>query len=203
MALKITPTKTNLQRLKKKLALAQQGYDLLEQKREVLIQEVLSNITKLKLYMRDIYKKANGAFALYKESVIENGEERIDMFLKTISKVPGIEVTEKSIMGVVIPKLKLRDNVFELTALDFEYNEKVEHTRKAYSDLLEHLVEWAEVYVTMLRLARELKKTHTLVKSLENIVIPQLKHDIVRIQIILEENEREEFIRRKMLKKIK
>lgn len=201
MAQRSAPTKSNLLRLKARIKLAKEGYELLEKKREILIQEILGSAAKLKHSMREIYASAPQAYESYKKGVIDNGRTSVDLFLSYMDAEPEIDVEERSVMGVIVPKLNLRGVISEIAVLDTMYSGTIDLTRKKYAELLEKLVRWAEIYITIQRLSAELKKTQRLVRSLENIIIPQLNREIRIIEIVLEENEREEFFRRKVLKK--
>ena len=48
----IAPTKSNLLRVKERLATAMEGYDLLEQKREILVMELMQKVEQVKLLKR-------------------------------------------------------------------------------------------------------------------------------------------------------
>lgn len=201
MAQRSAPTKSNLLRLKARIKLAKEGYELLEKKREILIQEILGSSAKLKHSMREIYASAPQAYESYKKGIIANGRTNVDLFLSYMNAEPEIDVEERSVMGVIVPKLNLHGVISEIAVLDTMYSGTIDLTRKKYAALLEKLVSWAEIYITIQRLSAELKKTQRLVRSLENIIIPQLSREIRIIEIVLEENEREEFFRRKVLKR--
>ena len=50
----IAPTKSNLLSLKEKLNIAEEGYDLLEQKREILVMSLMQMLDKVKALEKEI-----------------------------------------------------------------------------------------------------------------------------------------------------
>ena len=60
--LNIAPTKSNLLALTEDLHAAQDGYELLEQKREILVMELMKMLDKVKLLEKEIQAQINVAY---------------------------------------------------------------------------------------------------------------------------------------------
>ena len=69
-----------------------------------------------------------------------------------------------------------------------------------YKSVLKVMGKLAELKISIMRLAREVKKTIRKVNALEKIAIPELKETVKYIENRLEENERDMIILLKMVK---
>ena len=76
----------------------------------------------------------------------------------------------------------------------------VEQTLDDYRDALQLMGRLAELKVSIMRLAREVKKTIRKVNALEKIVIPELKETLAYTRGRIEESERESFMLMKQVK---
>lgn len=194
------PTKINLLRLKEELKLAQEGVKLLDRKREVLTRELLKigfEIKEIKSrveeFLENIYKK----YEVLKKKI---GNEKLK-FLKFLKVTPPqITSIEKSIMGVHIPHFVIKEN-FKINFCSplfscKEFDEFID----SLSELLPLLLNYVELNFSLFRVANELLKTQKRLKALENIFIPEFKSRIKVIEEVLEENEKENFFRSKLIK---
>ena len=80
----IAPTKSNLLRTKERLAIAEEGYDLLEQKREILVMELMAKVEQVKLLERDLDARVNTAYPCLKRMLIVVGRERAERLARNI-----------------------------------------------------------------------------------------------------------------------
>ncbi|MDR2828808.1 MAG: V-type ATP synthase subunit D [Acholeplasmatales bacterium] len=199
----ILPTKSNLINLKNTLVLAKNGLELMNQKRNILLSEITKltpQIEKLKTKIASIFsssynslKKANVTLGL---SVLSNYEFKEDNNYK---------IEYKNIMGVVIPQL-LYEGKFENPSITYHFsvaNSFFDESLIEFSSLKELLIELANIDAKSFKLAINIKKTAKRASSLENSVIPKIVNDIKYISEYLDEKEREEFSRNKIIKKKK
>ena len=78
----------------------------------------------------------------------------------------------------------------------------LDEVRQKFNDLVSIMYEWSEVEASVWRLAAEIRKTQRRVNALENIFIPQYESTVKAIEEVLEESDREEFIRKKKVKSV-
>lgn len=199
MALKIVPTKGNLIQTKKSLALANMGYDLMDKKRNVLIKEMMTQLDAVKtirVQITDAYQKA---YDMLQEANMSMG--LISEFVETIPVDHGIEIAYRSVMGVEIPKINYTKQPIEY---DFESsNSKVDYAYACFSEVKQLTTLLAEVENSVYRLANAIRKTQKRANALKNISIPQFEKTVKYISESLEEKEREEFSRQKVIKNMK
>ena len=196
----ILPTKGNLMAAKRSRTLANTGYELMDRKRNILIRELMSLMDTAKEVQSQIDTVFAEAYAALQNANIKLGI--CDKIAEAVEVDETLEIQYRSVMGVELPHLPDRsppprpEYGFATTssALDNAYIKF--HQVK---DLIRQL---AEVETSIYRLAVAIRKTQKRANALQNIVIPSLDHTIRFITDALEEKEREEFVRLKVIKRI-
>ena len=200
----LAPTKTNLFKLKKLLKTAVEGYSLLDRKRNVLIHELLTVIDDVKKLESEFSTMLASANQAIHEANILCGSN-------TVTSVAGDYVTNddysflsKSVMGVSIPTIKRTgESERELKHNSFGSGIPLDNAICAYKNLADLAIRKAAVETTVIRLAKEIKTTQKRANALNNILIPTYSTQIKFIVEFLEEKEREEFFKVKLIKKKK
>lgn len=196
MAIKVVATKGNLIQSKKSLDLAIMGYDLMDKKRNVLIKEMMNQLDSARVIRDQIAQAYQTAYDVLQEANISMGIIRD--FVETIPVDHGISIAYRSVMGVEIPKITYQNSNIEY---DFDMsNSKVDYAFTCFTKVKELTVLLAEVENSVYRLANNIVKTQKRANALKNISIPQFEETIKFISESLEEKEREEFSRQKVIK---
>jgi V/A-type H+-transporting ATPase subunit D len=197
----IAPTKSNLIRAKEKLAIAKEGYDLLEQKREILVMELMHNVEQVKLLERRLDEKITEAYPVLKRMLVMVGREQAYMLSRDIHYT--VDLREKRVMaaGMNMPGLDVRMPEVELKYSPENSFAECDETVLEFFDLLKILTELAAVRTVAWRLAREVRKTQRRVNALEKMVIPTAKETKAYIEAALEEKDRDSFFTSKLLKR--
>ena len=203
MAVQTVPTKGNLMNAKKSLALAKNGYELLDRKRNILIREMMTLID----HANAIQEKIDGAYAdayiALQTANIMNG------FCEEISNaVPvedGLKLDFRSVMGVEIPILTMdeSDNCNYLHYGMRTTNAAIDEAYIHFTKVKELTVDLAEIENSVYRLADAIKKTQKRANALKNIMIPRFEETVKFISDALDEKDREEFSRLKVIKRKK
>ncbi len=195
----IAPTYSNLLKLKKELSIAEEGYNLLDEKREVMIMELMDNVHGYKEMEEESTEKLKEAYRALEAAFVSMGKGKLKRFSGG-SEEPSVDIRMRSVMGVPVPEL-LVDVPEEGPQASLEStDENFDQAFLRFKDVLRLLAEWAAREVLLWRLGAEINKTQKRVNALNNIFIPNYKENIKRIEDALEEEEREEFFRRKRLK---
>jgi len=197
----IAPTKSNLFKVKERLNTALEGYDLLEQKREILVMELMQRVEQVKMLERELDKRVSTAYPSLKRMLIVVGRERADKISQNISY--NYELTEKKVLvaGMKLPGLEIRLPGAELKFSLANSFAECDETVIEFLGLLKILTELAAVRTIAWRLAREVRKTQRRVNALEKMVIPAARETRAYIESALEEKERDAFFTSKLLKK--
>lgn len=201
MALKVVPTKGNLIAMKKSLQLANLGYNLMDQKRNVLIKEMMTLLDDVKIIRDQITSSYQEAYDALQEANISMG-----LITDIVNSTPedyGISIAYRSVMGVEIPKISYVKQPLKMTYDIERSNSKVDYAYNCFYNVKQLTVLLAEVENSVYRLANTIRKTQKRANALRNISIPRFESTIKVISEALEEKEREEFTRQKVIKEMK
>ena len=198
--LNIAPTKSNLLSLKEQLAVSTEGYDLLEQKREILVMELMHLVERVKLLERDMDKCIAKAYPALKRMLLAMGGERTERLAMAVDY--KFEITKKPViiggmnftsLDVTLPKRELFSSFMGTTPDNDE-------VMADFFELLALITQMASIRTIVWRLAMEVKKTQRRVNALDKMVIPQNKETVKYIESVLEERERDNVFVLKSLK---
>jgi V/A-type H+-transporting ATPase subunit D len=196
----VAPTKGNLLRLQEELALAQEAYELLDHKREVLINELYRVVSEYSRAARLVNEKLVPALELFRRAVVKLGEEREAAALPVRVKEVEVVQMERSVMGVRLPTVSLEEPPEQERPGLWDGNADLDESYKLFSRTPEYMVEYIETAMSVRRLSSEIKKTQRQVNALESVFIPEYQETIKFIRDTLEENERDAFFRQKRVK---
>src|SRR3989344_3802831 len=200
----IKPTRSELIKLKNKIKLAKSGYKLLKKKRDGLILEFFEILKETKSVRQEMTEKYREAIKKINMARILDGDIVIKSVSMAIKDKPVIEVENKNLMGVVVPKINSRNVKKTLKTRGYGLvttSAAINEASDAYEELLEYIILVAEIETAMIRLLEEIDKTKRRVNALEFEVIPKLEKTKSFIQLRLEELERETIFRSKRIKK--
>ena len=201
MAEQIFPTKGNLIKARKTLALCRLGYDLMDRKRNILIREMMQLMDKAKSLRNSIEDTYKEAYAALQDANITLGV--IDKIARSVPIEDGITVTYRSVIGVDIPNVTLERREIEVPYGFYYTNSQLDKAYVSFSKVKDMTVLLAEVDNSIYRLATAIKKAQRRANALQNILIPRYEGMVKYILESLEEKEREEFSRLKVIKSYK
>ena len=201
MATKIAPTKGNLVSLTRSMKMAQSGHDLLDQKRQVLMMELVRFMDSAKAIQKDVAKVFGDAYEALQKANVSLGIDTVEDISESVPITSDITVRLHSIMGVEIPDV---DPLNDSTVPSYSFLSSSGSMDEAYAQfrqVMALLARLAEVETSVYRLANQIRKTHRRVNALEKIVIPADKEQIRFISDVLDEGDREDFTRMKLAQK--
>lgn len=198
--LNIAPTKSNLLNLQRQLTFAEEGYDLLEQKRQILIFELMSRLERAKNAEQNVQDALKKAFDALKEAYMDIGSEGIERAIWGIKMEHEVEITDQHLMGMKIPKIKAKIEPFSVQYGLTGTSGNLDKAMKLFLEVLPVLCELAELSNAVIRLAQELRKTQRRCNALSKIFMPAYRETINYIVGTLEERERESFVIMKMIR---
>lgn len=197
---KFAPTKANLMKAKNQLGLIKEGYDILDKKRKALIGQYNAKINQrnelnkvVNSYIKDVKKNI-------KKAIVTTGEDRLKSIALSVPLDESINLKEKKFMQTKIFEIN-----FDEKKLDLSYSLNLtsslfDEALLSLNNLKEKVYKLAELDTTIKNLDTEIKKTSKKVNSLEKVQIPNYEAIIKSISGQIEEREREEFSKTKIIK---
>lgn len=197
---KFAPTKANLMKAKNQLSLINEGYDILDKKRKALIGQYNAKINQRNELNKIVNSCIKDVKKNIKKAIVTTGEDRLKSIALSVPLDESITLKEKKFM-----QTKIFEIDFDSKKLDLSYslnltNSLFDEALLSLNDLKEKVYKLAELDTTIKNLDTEIKKTSKKVNSLEKVQIPNYKAIIKSISSQIEEREREEFSKTKMIK---
>ncbi|MDF2843857.1 MAG: atpD 1 [Herbinix sp.] len=195
------PTKGNLILAKNSLKLAKQGYELMDKKRNILMRELMELIDKAKDVQAEIDNTFSSAYLALQQANIEMGINHISEISQTVPEENSIEIKQRSIMGTEIPLVEYDTTPGKPTYAFFQTKLSLDEATKRFNKVKELTIRLSMIENSAYRLATNINKTQKRANALKNITIPNYSSLVNQIQNALEEKEREEFTRLKVIKR--
>jgi V/A-type H+/Na+-transporting ATPase subunit D len=192
-------TRMQLLIIKRKIKLAKKGHKLLKEKRDALIMEFFSNLKEIKQLRKEIGNKFQKGLTVLSKAQAMQGIIDVERFALGVSPYLEIEFGSKKVMGLEMP------NITEVKTKNqwhgfIEASVELDNAIVQFRNFLPALLKLSAKQLAFQRLGEEIKKTKRRVNSLEYIIIPRLEGASDTIEFKLEELERENFTRLKMIK---
>lgn len=196
------PTKGNLMLAKNSLTLASQGYELMDKKRNILIRELMELIDQAKDIQSEIDITFQTAYKSLQKANIELGISYVREAGESILVEDSIEIKARSIMGTEIPLVRFHKKEDKPPSYAFySTKESLDQARAAFERVKELTIRLSMVENSAYRLASSIKKTQKRANALKNITISSYSSLVRDITNSLEEKDREEFTRLKVIKR--
>ena len=196
------PTKGNLILAKNSLALARQGYELMDKKRNILIREMMDLIDKASDIQSQIDTTFRTAYAALQKANVRLGIHVVDEISHSVPVENSIRIKTRSIMGTEIPLVESDESPSMPTYAYYGTSQALDEAKAAFDKVKQLTIQLSMIENSAYRLATNIKKTQKRANALKTITIPTYEVLTKSIQEALEEKEREEFTRLKVIKRM-
>lgn len=201
MDMTLFPTKGNLIIAKNSLALSRQGYELLDKKRNILVREMMSMVDKARKLNEEILDVFKQAYKALQDANVSFGISVVQQIGFAVPEEDSIQIREQSIMGVEIPIVSIAQKQMQAGYGFRMTNTALDIARQKFEKAKVLSAELAEIENAIYRLATNIRRTLKRTNALKNIMIPKFEDIASTITNVLEEKDREEFLRLKMIKR--
>jgi V/A-type H+-transporting ATPase subunit D len=191
-------TRMELLRLKNRMRLAERGHNLLKEKRDSLIMEFFNAIAEIKEARSAVETALSTAFTALTQAKMIMGPSRVVEFANASKVQSELRISTRSMMGVRVPVLSIDQSVPDLPYSLTDSSTKLDLMSAKFIEALKAIVRLAEIESTVKRLALEIERTKRRVS--ETVVLPRLDATARFVKLALEEREREDFFRTKMIR---
>jgi V/A-type H+-transporting ATPase subunit D len=199
----IRATRAELLAKKKQIVLARQGRDLLKEKRNALLKELLRIAEQVIRTSDELEQSVGESVAALALAEALDGPEAVQSAALAARGQVSLTVKVTNVMGVLTPVIEHKrvrrgplDRGYSLTTV----SSRIEEVAEAFESQLDLVIELASSEMRLRRLAEEIGRTTRRVNALENVLIPHLETQRNYIQMVLEEREREDLFRLKRVK---
>jgi V/A-type H+-transporting ATPase subunit D len=199
----VRATRAELLAKKNQIALACQGRDLLKEKRNALLQELMRTAEEVIREGGELERSVGESAVALAMAEAFDGPEAVRSAAFAARGQVTLEVTGDNIMGVPVPVIEQKsvarspiDRGYSLSGV----SSRVEAAAEAFESLLDLIIGLASSEMRLRRLAEEIGRTTRRVNALDNVLIPHLEAQRNYIQTLLEEREREDLFRLKRVK---
>jgi len=200
----VNPTRMELLKLKDREKLAVKGHGLLKEKRNALIMEFFNILERVKGSRDEVEKKMAEAFEDLTTAQIVMGDLAVKKAAVSVKESVKVDIDSRSVMGVVVPILEAETSQRNMVQRGYGFMDtsaKLDEAARKFEESINLILELAEIEKTIVLLAEEIEATKRRVNALEHIIIPRVENTVKYIEMRLEEMERENFVRLKMIKK--
>jgi V/A-type H+-transporting ATPase subunit D len=200
----VNPTRMELLKLKDREKLAIKGHGLLKEKRNALIMEFFNILDRVKGLRENVENKLGQSFADLIIAKTIMGDFAVQKAAMSVKGSLDISVDTRNIMGVTVPVIEHENVKKSMTERGYglvDTSAKLDESSRGFEEVIELILELSEIEMTVKLLAGEIESTKRRVNALEHIIIPRLENTVRYIEMRLEEMERENFVRLKMIKK--
>lgn len=199
----INPTRMELLSLKNRTKLAVKGHGLLKEKRDALIKEffdILDRVKGVREAAERSLKEANEALL---EAQIAMGDLAVRKASLSVKESIDVAIKSRSVMGVSVPVTNVKMEERSIIDRGYSFSDttiQLDEAAKKFEESIKFLIELGEVEKTIFLLAEEIEATKRRVNALEHIMIPRFENTEKYIDMRLQEMERENFVRLKMIR---
>jgi V/A-type H+-transporting ATPase subunit D len=200
----VKPTRMELLAIRKKKKLAEKGHKLLGEKRDALVMQFFEIIKTRDTLRNDVNSRMLEAYSTLIDAEMIMGRDNVADIAYSIPPMEKVPTSVINIMGVQVPKIqteamaKPKEPVYGYLHTSARLDEATDR----FSEVLNKILKLAEIEGSIEQLAKEIEKTKRRVNALEHIFIPRLSATQKYIEMQLQEREREDFFRRKHIKKL-
>jgi V/A-type H+-transporting ATPase subunit D len=188
---------------KKTLKLAESGREVLERKRDILLRELRNSIYEAERSREELLATLAKAYQNLREANMAKGSETIANVALGSNAKANFLIDYKSIMGVPVPVVEFQsennlkpDYGFANTSVELD------QTFTKFKKILGLIADLARAEGATFQIANDVRRTQRRVNALNYVLIPRYKSIAKSIELVLEEKDREEFVRTKIIKRV-
>jgi V/A-type H+-transporting ATPase subunit D len=200
----VSVTRMELLARKAQIVLASQGRDLLEQKRAALMKEFMRTADIALEHSDALQVAAADANRSLAQSEVMAGAESVRSAALASRRTLELEVTTRNVMGIRIPHIEQKPVSRSLLERGYSIvgtSISIDETALAFEKEVEAIIQLAETELRLTRLGEEIQRTSRRLNALDHFLIPRLKAECDFIQMALDERERADHFRLKLVKR--
>lgn len=194
MKLNVPPTKSSSLSITRELAFALEGHDMLEQKRQILVLELMKYVESARREQAEVDDLLQAAHDQLRQAAMRVGSHALTRDAIATPQSTSVNISERRVMGLSVPEITSEHPPLQPSFAFSGGTVKSDEVMQAFSKALEAVSRLAQTQNAVFRLANDLRKTQRRVNALEKMFIPDYRETLEYINATLEEREREQFV---------
>jgi V/A-type H+-transporting ATPase subunit D len=202
---KVSSTRMELLARKRQIVLAERGRELLEQKRTALIKVFLQVADAVMESSEALQQAAATARRALARAEAMAGTETVRSAAIAARTEFPIRVETASVMGVKVPLIEKRRASRSMVGRGYSLpttSITIDEAASAFEAEVDAVIQLAESELRLRRLADEIQRTSRRLNALNHLLIPRLEAECRHIEMTLDERERSDLFRLKLVKRI-
>ena len=193
--LNVTPTRMNLQNLRRRLATSTRGHKLLKDKQDELMRQFIEKIKENKALREKVEAKLQESFNDFFMAAATMSPEALEEAVALPTQSTLVDIDVKNVMSVMIPRMTFHTEKLSETGSMYPYGyafttADLDEAIVKLQETMDDLLELAEMEKSTQLRADEIEKTRRRVNALEYKTIPDLEETVKYIRQKLDEDDR-------------
>jgi len=183
--------------------LAESGREVLERKRDILLRELRKNVYDAEKTREELVMALTKAYQNLKRASFAKGPDTIANVAIGSSYEADFLLDFRSIMGVTVPTVEFQGKLDVKPDYGFaSTNAELDAAFRQFYGTLALIADLAREEGAAFQIANDVRRTQRRVNALKYVLIPMYRNITKQIELVLEEREREEFVRTKRIKRM-
>ena len=176
---------------------------MLERKRDILLRELRTSIFEAERAREELLEALAKAYRSLTEANIAKGSENIANVALGSASEANYFIDYRSIMGVTVPYVSFQGEPDPKPDYGFgSTSAELDKAFKQFQRVLVLIADLAKAEGTTFQIANDVRRTQRRVNALNHVLIPRYRNTAKMIEQVLEEKDREEFVRTKIIKRV-
>jgi V/A-type H+-transporting ATPase subunit D len=191
----ITPTHSAFLELKEERAGMQEGYGFLDEKRLILASEILDELRRYESEMDEFHRAFAAAAGALQAAAARHGLEGLELYPQAQLSGAKLKIESRAVLGVTVKEVTWEAGEQQQPPPAVNPSPEGDQCREAFLELIPRAVRLAALSGNLERLRQEYTRTARRARALEDVLLPEIDDTLKVMDTSLEEQEREEAIR--------
>jgi len=191
----ITPTRSAYLELKEERVGMEEGYRFLDEKRMVLVAEIMQELTRYETAMQEFRRSYDLAIQALKRAVSRHGSNGLEIYPPIIGAWGELQRRSRSVLGLMVQDIQLEEIPPVAGEPAVNASPEAEETRRLFAHLITLSANLAGMAGNLQRLRDEYQRTSRRARALEDVLLPEIDQNLSQLDTALEEMDKEEIVR--------
>ncbi|SCZ50238.1 V-type ATP synthase subunit D [Thiohalomonas denitrificans] len=195
----LTPTPSVLQELQNERLVVQEGYGFLDEKRLLLAAEILRQLDRYRHLHREYLELHESAAGALREAVVRHGLEGLQIYPPaTDLESAELQGESRTVLGVTVTDSRLHGETNLSPPPAADPSPEARRCRDLFNELVKRSAPLAAITGNLERLLDEYRRTERRARALEDVLLPEIEHQLREVSTRLEELDQEETVRTRL-----